>query len=103
MSHGCTRGRTGGTMALDDLANELRGHVGHLAAAPRPPGGEAHRRAQEYIAGRLGQAGFTVERARFQADGLPPGVNLLTRPLPDRPDLPLLLVAAHYDSAPGTP
>src|SRR5207245_684181 len=30
------------------------------------------------------------------------GTNLLTRPLPDQADLPLLIVGAHYDSVPGT-
>ena len=87
----------------EQLADDLRQHVRRLASEPRPAGSAAHLRAREYVADHLARAGFAVEHAPFRADGLPPGVNLLTRPLPERPDLPLLLVAAHYDSAPGTP
>ncbi len=39
-----------------------------------------------------------MDRERFAG-----GVNLLTRPLPDRPDRPLFIVGAHYDSRAETP
>jgi Zn-dependent M28 family amino/carboxypeptidase len=37
-----------------------------------------------------------------QVAGLPL-MNVLTEPLPDDPELPLVIVGAHYDSAPGSP
>lgn len=82
----------------DALADALRSHVARLAAAPRPSGSAAHRQAADYIQTRLQQAGFAVERQAF-----PGGVNLLTRPAPDGDGLPLLVIAAHYDSVPGSP
>jgi Zn-dependent M28 family amino/carboxypeptidase len=87
---------------MDALADLLRQHVERLAAAPRPPGSAAHRRTREYVGGLLALAGFAVEERVYAESGLA-GVNLLTRPLPDRPDLPLLIVGAHYDSVPGSP
>ena len=90
-------------MRNETPADRLRGRVNALAGGPRPPGGAAHRRAQDYISDRLRAAGFSVERHDFRAPGLPAGVNLLSRPLPERPGLPLLVVAAHYDSTPDTP
>ena len=82
----------------DRLLDDLRGHVGRLAATPRPPGSAAHKRAADYIRAGLDQAGFSVER-----DDFGDGVNLLTRPLPDAHDLPLVVIAAHYDSIPDSP
>ena len=87
---------------LERLATNLRGHVSRLAATPRPPGSEAHRQAAAYLQAHWQQAGFTVEEKPFRLAGMA-GVNLFTRPLPDRPDLPLVLVAAHYDSIPYSP
>jgi Zn-dependent M28 family amino/carboxypeptidase len=89
-------------MPLEPLMDNLRAHVQRLAATPRPPGTPAHRQAAGYIQEQLRQAGFTVEEAPFQVAGSS-GVNLLTRPLPDNPLLPLVIVGAHYDSIPGSP
>src|SRR5262245_58178983 len=86
-------------MSFAQLAGNLRVHVERLASAPRAPGTEEHRQARVYIKGRLERAGFTVEER--SAAGA--GVNLLTRPLPDQPGLPLVIIGAHYDSIPGSP
>ena len=86
----------------DQLAERLRAHVEALASAPRPPGTQAHREAAAYVQGQLRQAGFTVEAMRCSEAGYD-AVNLATRPLPDRPDLPLVLIGAHYDSIPDSP
>lgn len=79
------------------LQDRLRRHVEVLAHSPRGPGSVAHRRAAEYILAHLQQAGFVVQEEPFQEAGFS-GKNLLTRPIPDRDDLPLLIVGAHYDS-----
>jgi Zn-dependent M28 family amino/carboxypeptidase len=87
---------------MGDLADVFRAHVRHLAATPRPPGTKAHREAARYIREYLAQAGYKVEEAGFREAGFA-GLNLLTKPLPDRPELPLLIVGAHYDSVPHSP
>lgn len=87
---------------MDPLAPDLRACVGRLACSPRPPGSYAHRTARQVIRFHLHQAGFAVEEQAFAEQGLA-GVNLLTRPVPDRPELPLLLIGAHYDSVPDSP
>jgi Zn-dependent M28 family amino/carboxypeptidase len=79
----------------------LREHVEALAATPRTPGSAAHRQAADYIRTRLGRAGFAVEDNAFDEAGFT-GLNLLTRPLPARDDLPLVIVGAHYDSVAGS-
>lgn len=89
-------------MVLNELAARLRTHVGRLAAEPRTPGTAAHREAIAYIEGHLRQAGFTVEESGFIEADLA-GVNLLTGPLPDRAELPLVIVGAHHDSVAGSP
>ncbi len=43
-----------------------------------------------------------VTAAQFGEGGLA-GTNLLTRPVPDQPNVPLLIVGAHYDTGPDTP
>src|SRR5258707_11121653 len=84
------------------LEERLRQHVAALAGTPRTPGSPEHRAAASYIRHHLQQAGFTALEARFDwADS--PGVSLLTQPLPDQADLPLFIVAAHYDSIPNSP
>src|SRR5947208_1862625 len=87
---------------LDLLEDRLRLHVEALASIPRPPGSAAHMLAQASIEAHFRQAGFAVTRQPFQVGGVA-GVNLLTAPRPDRPELPLLVVAAHYDSIPDSP
>jgi Zn-dependent M28 family amino/carboxypeptidase len=87
---------------MDQLLANLQAHVNRLAATPRPPGTLAHHQAADYIRDQLRQAGFAVEDVKFSEAGFT-GTNLLTRPLPDNPDLPLVIIGAHYDSVPGSP
>jgi Zn-dependent M28 family amino/carboxypeptidase len=87
---------------LTQLEQRLRGHVQTLAATPRAPETPEHRRARDYIAAHLRQCGFAVTEHSFQEAGFA-GINLLTRPWPDRPDLPLVIVGAHYDTVPHSP
>lgn len=88
--------------ALDPLAAVLRQHVQTLAATPREPGTPAHKAAAHYIREHLQQAGFVVAETPFSEGGMS-GCNLLTQPSPAQPDLPLLVVGAHYDTIPGSP
>src|SRR5205823_4198169 len=67
-----------------------------LASTPRPPDSAAHSTARRYILDHMRRAGF-------DADETPRVANLLTRPLPDRADLPLIIIGAHYDSIPTSP
>ena len=85
-----------------ELVDRLRHHVASLAASPRPPGSVAHRRAAEYVRDHLRQAGFEPWEAPFSEAGFT-GFNLIAKPQPDREDLPLLIVGAHYDSRSETP
>jgi Zn-dependent M28 family amino/carboxypeptidase len=87
---------------LDQLAHRLRAHVEHLAAQPRPQGSAAHRQAKAYIAEHLERAGFQVTAALEREAGFV-FENLLTAPVPADGRLPLVIVAAHYDSVPGSP
>jgi Zn-dependent M28 family amino/carboxypeptidase len=85
-----------------DREKRLRQHVEALAQKPRSPLSPEHRSAGEMIRAHMEQAGFTVREDRFTESGFT-GVNLLTEPLPERADLPLLIVGAHYDTVPGSP
>jgi hypothetical protein len=87
---------------LTALAARLHQHVESLARTPRTPGSPAHRAAADYIATSLTNAGFSVRPSRTAEVGMP-CVNLLADPLPARPDLPLFIVGAHYDTGPDTP
>ena len=89
-------------MPLEESAARLRSHVQRLAATPRGPGTPAHRQAADYIRAHLEAAGFAVDEHACGERGLD-GVNLLTRTLPDRAALPLLIVGAHYDSVADSP
>ena len=89
-------------MDLDQLEKRLRGHVETLAAAPRAPGSREHRRAADYIRDHLQQCGFAVREA-VHREGEMSCTNLLTEPLSGRPELPLVIIGAHYDSVPGSP
>jgi Zn-dependent M28 family amino/carboxypeptidase len=76
--------------------------VAVLAQQPRTPGSRGHSQAAAYIRSHLEETGLVVEVARFkEADFV--GSNLLARFYPQRADLPLVIVGAHYDSVPGTP
>src|SRR5208337_3816187 len=89
-------------MHSENLIKDLRAHVERLAACPRPPRTTAHRETAEYIREHLRGAGFTVEDSQVSEAGYT-GLNLLTRPLPDRSSLPLVIVGAHYDSIAESP
>ena len=69
---------------LPPLTDPLRRHVEALARTPRPPSTAEHRQAADYVRDHLRLAGFAVDDVPFRATALA-GVNLLTRPLPDRP------------------
>jgi Zn-dependent M28 family amino/carboxypeptidase len=86
----------------DSLRSDLRRHLVELAREPRPPGSAGHVQARRHILATLQDAGFQVEERRFEGPGFD-GFNVLTRPIPDRADLPLVIVGAHYDSVPGSP
>ena len=87
---------------LAALEDRLRLHVEAIASIPRPPGSAAHTLAQASIEAHFCAAGFTVARQTFRSNGTG-GVNVMTVPRPDQPDLPLVIVAAHYDSTPDSP
>jgi hypothetical protein len=87
---------------LTALAARLRQHVETLARTPRTPGSPAHRAAADYISNSLTNAAFRVRLSRT-AEAEMPCVNVLADPLPARPDLPLFVVGAHYDTGPDTP
>src|SRR5215467_8662123 len=84
------------------LRRQLDDTIRQLAAEPRTPESHGHRRAQALIQRALSNAGFLVQEGHFSGVGVE-GTNLLTEPIPDKPDLPLLIVGAHYDSVQGTP
>ena len=86
-----------------ELENRLREHVIALASVPRPPGSREHAAAREYIRAHLEKAGFDVLLDATREFGVGNVKNLLTRPVPDNPALPLVIVGAHYDSTPDTP
>src|SRR5262249_46755780 len=50
----------------------------------------------------LTKAGFVVQERRVPGLNVE-GINLLTEPIPNNPELPLLIVGAHYDSVQDTP
>src|SRR5262245_59856609 len=87
---------------LDQLASRLRAHVDDLAAEPRPHGSAEHRQAQAYIVEHLNGAGFQVSADAHREAGFR-FTNLLTKPHPADERMPLVLIAAHYDSVPGSP
>lgn len=89
-------------ISMSSLSERLRSHVEKLARTPRMPGSPEHLAAAEYIREQLQEAGFAVQRERFQGPEWF-GSNLLTQPLPDQQALPLLVIGAHYDSVPGSP
>src|SRR5947209_4143730 len=88
---------------LSELAVRLRRHVEALARTPRTPTTPEHRAAAEYIRAALEGAGFVVREVRTVEDDVLPCVNLLADPLPARPELPLFIVGAHYDTGTETP
>jgi aminopeptidase YwaD len=87
---------------LAGLATRLRQHVEALAATPREPDTDEHRRAAEYVRRHLVQAGLTVQELPSESAGVSCR-NLYATPLPADESLPLLIVGAHYDTPPGIP
>jgi Zn-dependent M28 family amino/carboxypeptidase len=88
------------------LAPDLRRHVERLAKVPRPPGSSEHAQAHTYLTQELSAAGFVVSCERGICHGQSVSnayANLLTAPMPADPNLPLFVVAAHYDSIPTSP
>ncbi|HVZ39812.1 MAG TPA: M28 family peptidase [Candidatus Kapabacteria bacterium] len=84
------------------LQERLRNHVALLAASPRNPGAPHHGVAAQYIGDTLLSAGFHVDEVVY--DGTTGRcTNIQTAPFPSSPELPLLIVGAHYDSMPGVP
>jgi Zn-dependent M28 family amino/carboxypeptidase len=90
------------SLDLAVLEARLRQHVGTLARTPRTPGTPEHRQAGDYIRQHLQQAGFRVHDETVQLGAIA-GLNLLSDPVPDRSELPLFIVGAHYDTIPHSP
>lgn len=89
--------------AMGVLAETLREHVVTLASEPRVPGSRHHGWCRRYIGEYLDHAGFTVTEEPFTEDGYA-GVNIAAEyPLLSGNRQPLLIIAAHYDSVPGSP
>ncbi len=91
--------------------------VRHIARAPHPIGSIEHARVQAYLLGRLTDLGLSpslqsgalspaaisrMEKRGDDAAGLM-AVNLVGVLPGRRPELPAVLMMAHYDSAPGSP
>lgn len=85
-----------------DLQQRLRRHVEALAATPRPAGSAAHQAASVYICDQLGRRGFPLRTIAHRGSGVT-CQNLMAEPWPYNENLPLVIVAAHYDSIPGSP
>jgi Zn-dependent M28 family amino/carboxypeptidase len=89
-------------MSEQPLSALLTRHLTELTRAPRTPDSPSHSQARRYISSHLQAAGFQVEERRFKGPSVE-GINLLTRPIPERDDLPLFIVGAHYDSVTDSP
>jgi len=86
-------------MRTNELVSGLHTHVEYLAAAPREPGSKHHTWSRGFIKSFLESQLFAVREVPFTYRGHR-GINLFTEPIPkDRPDLPLVIVGAHYDTA----
>jgi Zn-dependent M28 family amino/carboxypeptidase len=86
-----------------DLETRLRKHVKLLAATPRPGGSAAHQAAGMYICDQLSRHGFRLRTAAHRGSGGVTCQNLASEPWPHNDDLPLVVLAAHYDSIPDSP
>jgi Zn-dependent M28 family amino/carboxypeptidase len=84
-----------------DLQARLRRHVSALAATPRPAGSAAHRNAAIYICEQIGRRGFSLRTIAHHGHGV--CQNLMAEPWPYNDRLPLVVVAAHYDTIPTSP
>jgi hypothetical protein len=68
-----------------------------FVAAERPPGSPHWQAVQDRCAAGLAEAGFTVERHVSEAGG----TNVIGTLIGARPELPAIVVGAHYDHIPG--
>lgn len=86
------------------LAQRLRRHVVAVASeehnVANPAALEA---AARYLEAELVSLGYAVQRQEFEASGLKVRNLLATLPSQKAPGQRLLVIGAHYDSAPGTP
>lgn len=81
-------------------SQELRHHVEALSGERRAVTGDSLARAERYLAAELSRVGAgTLRRERI--DRSPAEANNLVLDLPGTRPGPLLLIGAHYDSAPG--
>ena len=84
------------------MSSALFQHLTELTREPRTPKSPSHAQARRYIRSCLEHSGFDVQERRFEGPNLD-GFNILARPIPQRDDLPLLIVGAHYDSVKNSP
>ena len=87
------------------LAASLKRHIAVIAAHEH---NIAHYEELETVAGHieatLASFGYAVGRQEFSADGrLVRNLDATIEPLGDKTDPEVIVVGAHYDSAPGTP
>jgi len=84
------------------MCSLLLEHLTELTRQPRTPKSASHERARRYIRSHLTRSGFDVNECRFDGPDFD-GFNILTSPIPERDNLPLLIVGAHYDSVSNSP
>jgi Peptidase family M28 len=82
-------------------------HVTQIARAPHPMGTEAHAQVREYLRAQITALGYTLQLQTGQAvkadkSAMGHVQNILVRVPGSQPGKALLL-AAHYDSVPGSP
>lgn len=87
---------------MKGLEMRLRSSVERLAAGHREPGTQEHAAAADWIAGELRAAGFEVDIEEVSSNGQRCR-NVICRPWPAEGTGSLVVVGAHYDTAPGTP
>ncbi|MDA2805031.1 M20/M25/M40 family metallo-hydrolase [Nocardiopsis suaedae] len=84
-------------------------HLEAVAAAPRPPGSDHHAAARDLIAGELEQTGLETEvQSSVGTTSSPGAVNAAATEnvvgvLPGTDPTGRVVVAAHYDTVPGSP
>src|SRR5262249_34173665 len=86
----------------EPLQSLLVRHLTELTREPRTPMARGHVQSRRHIISFIEASGLFVEQPRFERAGFD-GFNLSTRPIPDRDELPLIIVGAHYDSVTHSP
>jgi hypothetical protein len=87
------------------LAISLKRHIATIAAREHNVAhyGELEKVAR-YIEAALASLGYTVGRQEFSADGKPVrNIDVTVEPARGNSDPEVIVVGAHYDSAPGSP